>query len=286
MQDLIRKIGAHPGALPMSWSRVNLLLTCPRQFDLRYRQKVKEVAPPCDPSAAEAGKLMHSVLEYAMFRCGNNRTYTYEDSGYEGLFDRIITQAALPETRERMLSLRAPSARVLAKMIGMAAKFGATTMVEKRLAMDKAWVPMTNNFSWRTAAWAGFVDLIMLAGDRAIIADYKSEPWSEDKANSTEMQTLLYAYALMKLFPQAHSVQTVTAFLPDECISPSGTYRREDLSAMEERIRNLFTEYLAALEAGDTAPRRSKLCQWCGYSANCPLALEDEWQERKTEAPV
>lgn len=284
MKELIRKIGAHRGALPMSWSRVNLLLTCPRQFDLRYRQKVKEIAPPCDPSAAEAGKLMHQVLELAMFRCGNLGAYTYETSGYEGLFDRIITQAASQETRERLLSLREPSARVLARMIGMAGRFGATTLVEKRLAMDRAWDPMEKNFSWQTAAWAGFVDLIMLAGDKAIIADYKSEPWSEDKANSTEMQTLLYAYALMRLFPQAHSVQTVTAFLPDECISPSGMYRRENMPEMEERITNLFTEYLALLESGDAAPRASKLCQWCGYSANCPL--EDRWQGKRKEAPV
>lgn len=282
MRELVRKIGAFQGALPMSWSRVNLLLTCPRQFDLRYRQKIKDKFIPEDPSAAEAGTLMHKTLQYAMERCETFGEYSYATSGYEYLFSRMLLQAAHPGTRERMLSLREPAAQVLGKLIGMVTKFNAKTSVEQRLALDRNWEPIESR-NWDSMAWVGFVDLTMLAGDKCIIVDYKSEPWSEERSEKTELQTMLYAYATMRRMQQVQSVQTVTAFLQDEQIVASGKYLRSDMPELEERLRDLFTRYLRVLESGDVAPRSSNLCQWCAFAKDCSNGpfKEDTWQQEK-----
>ena len=282
MRELIRKIGAHYGALPMSWSRINLLLTCPRQFDLKYRQKIKDEFIPEDPSAAEAGTLMHKTLELAMFRCMTSGNFAFEASGYEFLFSQMLAKAEFPGTRERMLSLRVASARVLAKLLGVASANNAQLSMERRLAMDMDWNPK-DPFSWNYLAWMGFVDLTMLARDKCIIVDYKSEPWTEERSNKTESQTMQYAYVTMLTHPQVQSVQTVTAFLQDERFVVSGNYQRSVLPELEERLRRLFTKYLEVLESGDKSPRASSLCQWCSFSQNCPqrLTKEKTWQEEE-----
>lgn len=282
MRDLVRKIGEYQGALPMSWSRVNLLLTCPRQFDLRYRQKLKDKFIPEDPSAAEAGTLMHKTLEYSVQRCATYGDYSYETSGYEYLFSRLLLQASYDGTRERMLSLREPSARVLTKILAMARQFNAHTDVEQRLMMDRGWEPM-NRCDWDSMAWIGYVDLSMQAGSKCIIVDYKSEPWSAERSDKTEAQTMLYAYATMRRSPTVQKVQTVTAFLQDERFVSSGKYARSDMPELEERLKDLFMRYLKVLETGDASPRESSLCQWCAFSKDCSKGSfkENAWQQGK-----
>ena len=278
MRDLIRKIGAHEGALPMSWSRINLLLTCPRQFDLRYRQRMSDKFTPEDPSAAEAGTLMHKTLELAMNRCKTYGDYSYETSGYEYMFKRLLLKASHPGTRERMLALREPSAQVLGKLLGMATKFKAETHTEQLLAMNMDWKPM-EPFSWTGLAWLGYVDLTMIAGERCVIVDYKSEPWTDDRSEKTGTQTMLYAYATMRGNPQVQLVQTVTAFLQDEMLSSSGKYTRSEIPELEERLKDLFMRYLKVLESGDKEPRVSNMCQWCAFSKDCPK--EKLWQQER-----
>ncbi len=279
MRNIISKIGEHAGALPMSWSRINLLLTCPRSFDLKYRKRLKEQDEPEDPSAAEAGSLMHKTLEYAVERCMRAKEFAYDKACYEVLFSVMLEQATYPGTRQRMLSLREPAGRVLARLLGMAAKFGADVLTEHRFAMDRNWEVMTR-FPCREIAWQGYADLTMIAGGKGIIVDYKSEPYTEERSEKTELQTMLYAYALLRGFPEVQKVQTVTAFLQDERFVTAGSYARLALPALEERLKSLFTDYLEALESGDAEPRTSGLCQWCAFSRGCPK--ENAWRQEKS----
>ena len=61
MQDIIARLNGY-GVLPLSYSKINCLRACGRQFQLRYLEKA-EAATPVDTMSATVGKFNHSVLE-------------------------------------------------------------------------------------------------------------------------------------------------------------------------------------------------------------------------------
>ena len=91
----------------MSWSRVSTLLRCPRQFDLRYRKKVPSGEIVKDHAAIEAGKLVHKILELAVTRCASFG-YTFEGTGYSGIWRTLVGEYLSPDVRARMAALYVP----------------------------------------------------------------------------------------------------------------------------------------------------------------------------------
>ena len=272
MRTLIQSLSKHEGALPMSWSRINCLSVCPRQYDLRYRQRIKEVAKAADPSAMEAGKLIHSALESAVKRC-YTADFAYENSGYESLWNRVYAMAREEGTRERLLALREPSAKVLARILNLARMFDARVCAERKLMMNRDW-EYAKKCSWDDMAWLGYVDLEMIAGDKCIIVDYKSEHFTQKRAESTTLQTLLYANAVFRREPEVQQVQTGCAYLLDARVDMNESILRSDMDKITEQITSLFDNYLRLLESGIKEPRVSEYCAWCGYSSDCPAQKE------------
>lgn len=276
MQSIIQKIGEHKGALPMSWSRISSLLICPRQFDLRYREKAAVTSPPVDPSAAEAGKLIHKVLELAVERCAGQ--YSYANSKYEALWTMLCNSTACEETKARMEKLREPTAQVLARLLAIASKHGAKALVEEQLVIDR----LGNSVSgchWNRMAWQGYTDLILRTDTKCIIVDYKSEHYTEERQEKTAMQTALYAYALFLRHPELQNVQTCAAYLLDARIETEDRYTRDEMPHIEELVRSLLSEYLTKLESGDKNPVLSQYCKWCSYSDSCPVFHGSCWDK-------
>lgn len=267
MISLIQSLRKHKGALPMSWSRIQCLLRCPRQFDLQYRQRIPASAEPADPAALEAGKLIHRALELSMDRC-SSFGYEYKNSGYEHMWASVYKSAVYEESRKKLELLREPTAHVLAAILGAAKRSGATVRAERKLMLDMAW-RYSNNCSWSNMAWLGYVDVEMTSKEKCVIIDYKSEHYTEERAESTKLQTAMYANAVFLREPGVQQVQTGCAYLLDSRIEMTDTVRREEHGEICSKLRSLVESYLAALESGDTEPRTSQYCKWCGFINTC-----------------
>lgn len=256
----------------MSWSRVSTLLRCPRHFDLRYRKRIPAVVPVEDPGALEAGKLVHRILELSVKRCASFG-YTLEGSGYAEIWRAFVGNSLSPDMQRRMAALYAPSAEVLQRVVDLAGKFRAEVSTERRLMLNRAW-KYAESCSWEQMAWLGYVDLEMIASGKALIIDYKSEYFSQDRSEKVAVQTAMYAYAEFRRKYSIQQVQTGCAYLMDGKITMATTLFRDDIPMLEERLRSFYEKYLSRLASGTTKPEASMYCQWCGYMQDCPVCKE------------
>lgn len=256
----------------MSWSRVSTLLRCPRQFDLRYRKKVPSGEIVKDHAAIEAGKLVHKILELAVTRCASFG-YTFEGTGYSGIWRTLVGEYLSPDVRARMAALYVPSAEILRRIIALAGKFQAEVSTEKKLMLNRAW-QYTASCPWERMAWLGYVDLEMVASGKVLIVDYKSEHFSEDRSEKVAVQTAMYAYAEFLRSKTIRQIQTGCAYLLDSRIEMDNVIFRDDIQIIENTLYSFYKKYLSRLESGTTEPEASLYCQWCGYTQGCPVFKE------------
>jgi hypothetical protein len=109
----------------------------------------------------------------------------------------------------------------------------------------------------------GVLDVLHLAGGRALVADFKSNLLGELQPGDVveaeyRLQRLVYAIACFRA--GADEVEVVYQFLekPDELIS--ATFRREQLAELEAEL----SQAIARIQAGQFPPRPSEFaCAGC-----------------------
>lgn len=285
MEELFRKLGEFKGATPLSWSRVNLLLSiCPYQWYHRYVLRT-EAQYDSQPVEMLAGKAIHEVLERAMDSC-ILRGFSEEASGY----DRFFTQqekalADKPDVLAAFVELKEPTRATLGKILRSADKFRAKVSAEQKLVLLRDARPSPTKYTkWENTGWLGYVDLEMLAGGKLLIIDYKSEHYTKERENSVRGQTAMYAYAEFLRIPQLHTVQTGCAYLKDSTVKMDEPITRDQLPAIKQELIDLYERYMDKLRSGEFEPRASKYCAWCGYTGLCPLrSCEDGESHEESE---
>lgn len=285
LAGLFAQLGKHKGALPASWSRMELLKRCPRQWDLRYRKGLREPAMPAaditDLTNMRAGKAIHWILEksvQSVTRLSKDVTHCYDF-----FFDHARTVEEDGKVRERLDLLRAPALEVLRRVMSFADK-STTFHTEKKLRINRSGKAV-RDCSWAGLGWNGVVDLEIERRHSLLILDYKSEEYSEDRERSTSLQTGMYAYAEMMRKPELLEVTTGCAYLMSNDIRLEVPFTRDEFQKLRQRILGLYSEYLALLESGTTEPRPSSYCKYCRFAKDCPaLGDVDGTQNEENEA--
>ncbi|MGN1038866.1 MAG: PD-(D/E)XK nuclease family protein, partial [Mailhella sp.] len=166
MKDLFFALAPLPGALPASFSRMNLLLSiCPRQWKYRYELRLKGATPPADP-AMEAGKAMHSVLEAAV---NTSRMHGFAPgmAGYSWLMERRMRAEREP-VRAILADMQGSAKKVLDAVIRTARKYEAKAFTERRLMLTRGGEVAAPREKFSNAGWVGFVDLELLGKTKMI----------------------------------------------------------------------------------------------------------------------
>lgn len=300
LEELFFQLGKHEGALPASWSRMSLLKRCPRQWDMRYRKKLKESALPAasitDLTRVRAGTAIHWVLEKTVR--GAADLCRDPSQIYDHFFSHAYASEEDERVRDRLESLRMPAKQVMKRVVGFAGT-GTKFHTEKKLRISRKGRPLSGG-SWSDTGWTGVVDLEIERPRSLLILDYKSESYSEEKERSTRLQTGMYAYAEMLRLPGLLEVNTGCAYLMSNDIRLDTPFRREDFQELQKQILTLYSEYLDLLESGTTEAKPSEYCKYCCFAKDCPALVEmtdgtksdkkveagEEPQTRRCEAAV
>ena len=241
---------------------MNDFTNCPQL----YKYRAIDLLPEPPSIDAERGKLIHSVLEDIFELPASDRTF-------ESAVDLLPASwsAQLEKTPE----------------------LGALVLDEKEW-MDRAQALLTNYFSLENPTTFestyrelhlernisdevylhGYVDRLDIAPTGEVrIVDYKTgkspKPGWEEKALFQ-----LRVYAL--LYWQNHGVlprMLKLIYLGDvKTIESQPT--EAQLTSTENKLNNIGSEILTAIETGHFPTRKSRLCDWCFFKAICPAHVK------------
>ena len=241
---------------------MNDFTNCPQL----YKYRAIDLLPEPPSIDAERGKLIHSVLEDIFELPAADRTF-------ESAVDLLPASwsAQLEKTPE----------------------LGALVLDEKEW-MDRAQALLTNYFSLENPTTFestyrelhlernisdevylhGYVDRLDIAPTGEVrIVDYKTgkspKPGWEEKALFQ-----LRVYAL--LYWQNHGVlprMLKLIYLGDvKTIESQPT--EAQLTSTENKLNNIGSEILTAIETGHFPTRKSRLCDWCFFKAICPAHVK------------
>lgn len=277
---LIQRLAEKENILPLSYSKVRLLLACPRQFKLRYLDKA-EGGIALDKESAVVGKFLHAVLQYCLDK-GQHFGYTEDTVDYDLTWMQVAKQAGLTSKEYDMAQdMRMCTENVLSRVLSAVRSHELQVITEANLVM-RLDGEVRSNARWPDRFFTGIADFLGLSKNksRALIIDYKSHPYSEERRRDEEIQTGIYALLTFLRFPTVRTIQAGCAYLPEEKVDLFATYHRDD-PKLVVLVVDFLTEFLEKLESTCFAPEASKFCDWCTYSAGCS-AFKGKAKNKKT----
>ncbi len=132
---------------------------------------------------------------------------------------------------------------------------GVKILVEQKLAMNRNFQP-TEFFA--DDVWLrGIVDVAKVAGDVAVVLDWKTGAPKEDS-----VQLALFAALIFSHHPQVQKIRTEFVWLRDDFSSPED-FIREDLVELWSIMMPRAEELEAATKAMEFPPHENALCRYC-----------------------
>nr|WP_261765503.1 PD-(D/E)XK nuclease family protein [Actinotalea fermentans] len=247
-----------PGLSP---SRANDFMQCPLLFRFRVVDKLPE--PPS--AAAVRGTLVHAVLERLFDAPAGARTLE-------------AARALLPDAWEAILAERPDCAGLVAESGDDQWFADAESLLARYFTLEdpNRLQPAERELVVRTELddgleLRGVVDRLDVAPDGAMrVVDYKTGRSPAPGFESSALfQMRFYALVLARLRGRMPAMLQLV-YLGD------GTVLRHqptegELTAVEQRIRAVWSGIRTAAETGRWEPRASALCGYCAHQALCPL---------------
>ena len=249
-----------PGLSP---SRANDFMQCPLLFRFRVVDKLPE--PPSH--AAVRGTLVHAVLEHLFDAPAGQRTLEAAKALVPDAWAALVAErpecATLPAEGDRdPAEWFAQAEELLARYFTLEDP-NRLQPAERELVVR---VELEDGLELR-----GVVDRLDVAPDGALrVVDYKTGHSPGPGYESGALfQMRFYALLLSRLRGRIPAMLQLV-YLGD------GTVLRHqptpgELTALEQRVRAIWSGIRTAARTGRWEPRRSALCGWCAHQAICPL---------------
>lgn len=251
---------------PWSMSKAGLASNCSFAFDLKYVRRVRGKTPPRS-SAGAIGRAVHQVLEALLKGAPISEM---KNEIFRAVIDEKLTTPEIEDVMGFSHNIKSFIKR-LDTYKEKHAIDDANTVVEGKFCFTKDFLPA--KYMSSAAFFRGVWDVVMLAGDRAIILDHKSgDMGNPDKVlDRYDNQRRFYAIAAMNRFPGIKAVHTAFHYVQSEEI----IWAKEADTA--GRINNeyipWYKDYLNRCSAEITAkiPRKGWHCSFCNFTHICPL---------------
>lgn len=273
--DLATRIEPLPKALPLSYSKVKSLLSCPLKYCKTYVDKGKK-GTPFDPSPAVVGKFVHGVLEACVVRT-TVFGMTEEGADFDKTWGDMYNSCPLTKEEKEMLQpLRSPTERILKRVMAVATKHQLQLKSEQSFNITRKGlsVPAAD---WNNRLLYGYQDLLAINAQQtqALILDYKTHAPSEDNQEAADLQTQLYTLANFLRYPRLQKIQAGGAYIPTEDILLT-TFKREDARALVDSVTGMLEEFIAThpKEGEVFEPTTGKHCEWCNFSEGCAVGQQ------------
>lgn len=248
-----------PGLSP---SRANDFMQCPLLFRFRVVDKLPEPPSP----AAVRGTLVHAVLERLFDAPAGERTLD-------------AARALVPGAWEAILAERPDCSTLLPDGGDTAAWFAdAEALLARYFTLEdpNRLQPAERELVVRTELddgleLRGVVDRLDVAPDGAMrVVDYKTgrSPGPGFEGGAL-FQMRFYALVLSRLRGRMPAMLQLV-YLGDGTVLRHRPTESE-LTAVEQRVRAVWSGIRTAAETGRWEPRASALCSYCAHQALCPL---------------
>lgn len=251
------EVGLVPDLRVFSASRLKAFV-CPFRWERKYRQGIEE--PSTEPLVL--GKAIHTILQKAG--------------------EALKTRGVLPKRNE--VSQWVAEEEAAANATGLLTKtaIGDIGRLARRGIKTLEDLPNPANLEvefyfqvpipgFPGFAFQGYVDLIVINGDVAILRDYKSSRKVYEIADDPSFQLPLYAWALSQVFPQIREWHLQLHFLRFGVTA----YAVADDTMIAQAVQYLKGQTQAvqfALEAEDWPAMPGMQCVSCPAAAVCPAA--------------
>lgn len=257
------------GAVPVSFSRVQSLLSCPYQWKLNYIDRI-HVDGKQDTQDIVIGKFLHKVAEVSTRLC-EARKYTLKLSDYQRAWGVVKFNEKYPNkyisvAEEKLFE---NTFAILKRVHDYANKANAVIYPEIKMGITYS-NKVFFNLPWKGYLWVSIIDALILNGNKSIIVDYKSHNSSNNKFSEKEdIQMKLYAYIEFLRNNKISEVETKIAYFGDANIVTTNKFTREELPMIEREATGYLQEYLDRLKAPTWDPVRAEHCEWCKYGGYC-----------------
>jgi hypothetical protein len=273
MLDIINKLSEIPSALPLSYSKVSTLFNCPFMYQERYIRHTAPGEVP-NPEAAKVRSVLHKVLELCIDK-GMSYGWSMEAINFDATWKMVLPPYTLTEKELTMVEAQYEQTKnIFARLVDAINKNRFTVFNEMKICMDKNG-RVTSGIKSNNRFFYGFVDFYAETPQRkrALMLDFKSHYCTESNYKKTQEQLGTYTYYLFERNPRLETIQFGGVYLPEEKIDLHPQIFRNSTEHLTIKT-DLQTRYMAMLQKlneGVFEPRKSEYCDWCPFTALCPL---------------
>lgn len=247
---------------PWSTSMAGLATACPWAFNKKYREKQKSTEPA--PEQQTVGTVVHKILEYAV-----------QGVPLDRVFHNVLPSFDLTYTmKEMVLTYRDAIEDFLRRLENFKTQLGVTKVYPER---KSAITPEFTKCSFfdKKGLFRGVIDLTLLLADkRAVVLDHKSGSPKDVRHHQSQLES--YAVILKAQHPELKSVRAGLHVLGGDP-QPNGKrilwIREHAADYINTNLRSSLIKVLtqAAQSVQSDEPKKSWMCDWCGYKTICPL---------------
>ncbi len=270
--ELISKL-KETETLPLSYSKVNCMAACPRQFQERYLKKSKGGIAQ-DKESAVVGKFIHTVLEYCMER-GKTYGFVLDCVDFDLTWQQVSKQMGLTMKEYNMAQAQRLHAEVvLDKLISIVTTNKLVVHPEMKVVMTKQGI-VKGNTPWNSLFFQGYLDFfgVTLTGKSGLVLDYKTHMKSKENEDQVKVQTNIYSLMLLLRFPKLLTLKVGCVYIPEELFDTK-IYTRDDIEELAEFALEFFNTFLMSFNVGQQEkflPTKSRYCDWCTYTNGCSV---------------
>lgn len=264
--------------LPVSHSKLNLLLTCPKAFEYAYLNRIERK----DADMVEdtnVGTFIHEVLEQAVPALLMNRKLNSVVK--IGLDLDLIWAHVLNNEKKRPLtsieldkaeSMREATYAIAERMVDFLVKNNLDVEVEFYIGLDKSLKSFKKQHFTQTFI-SGYIDLFGISAKNptCLLVDYKTYSRTNDTDAKITDQLNIYAILTFLKYPHLQSITAGIAYVPDNFIV-TNPIERGDLPKLLTEFEHKIHKAIHTLRTERGTMKPGVHCKWCSYKYACSAA--------------
>jgi hypothetical protein len=257
--------------VPRQWPRLphgaeTYSVTALRDWECLYRGKAKRIdrrKEPISPQLHE-GRIVHDAAAAYIRSCCHQGVET-DLSAIPALVRQVFFDPAADEPHSL------PAERVV-EIESVLQRWAEHTRIdaEHTAAVEEVWAPPVRSLQPAPYFYA-ILDHLLLAGDEAIIRDYKSDRHLRSEAEvQGDLQVWSYCWAVAQQFPHVKHFRVEMDFLRHGVVREA-EFGLGVVEATEELLAQRITQIRGFRQRRDFPAIACDQCQWCGFQGECPI---------------
>lgn len=244
-------------------SKIKTLRQCPLKYYLQYIKKMKIETPASqDTTARDAGKALHSILEYMA------KGLTHPEAV-------LKTKMEYKKGMDEWQKYVEPNLYNVRRFVERFEEFSKVNPVEKlcpevKLGVRRDW--SLCDFFAPDVYFRGIVDLtILLKNKDAIVIDHKKGGTAEFGLKNYEAQLNPYKILVLAKFPHVQNVSAGIHFVEEGTVPIGNKTSAEQIIEMErpKLVYDINCGVEAVQELGVFKHKRGSYCKYCDYNEIC-----------------